>query len=142
MKLFERSEKSLRMPLAQETLGNDAAREEETDAEPVGPLNGLWRSEGGSLYVCDGTRLVCVYVHAAFCQGWLNKVAVQDIQMAGSTGVGRQAFRHLLTGALHGWEPIELELSKGILTKYFPPHIPRGELLYGYVERYSWVRHQ
>ena len=141
MNLFELCEKSLRMPPGKETWGNGAAWDEDTNVEPVGPMNGLWRSEGGSLYVCDGTRLVCVCVHAASCQGWLNKVAVKDIHMAGSTGVGRQAFRHPLTGALRGWEPIELELAGRILTKYFPAHVPRGTLMYGYTERYSWVRY-
>ena len=102
-------------------------------------IHGIWRSQGGSLYVSEGTGLVCVSVHSILFQGWLNKIAIKDIQMAGTKGVAKQAFRNPLTGQLGGWESIELEFSEKVLTKYFPAHISSGKLRYGYVENYSLV---
>ena len=42
-------------------------------------LKGIWHSEGGSLYICDGQTLICISVHSAEFRGWVGKVAVRSI---------------------------------------------------------------
>lgn len=101
---------------------------------------GLWRSPGGSLYVCDGVRFVCVCVHAAQWRGWLNKTAVRLLPSEGSDRRALQAFRDSITGELIGWELIRLAVTRDTVTKHFPAHLPRETLAYGYVERYERVR--
>jgi len=102
-------------------------------------FGGVWRSPGGSIYLYDGGAFVCVAVHSAACRGWLNKIAVRDLQKAGAEWVAWQAFRNNISGVLSDWIQIRLQVDRDMITKYFPPHLPRGILPYGHVERYLRV---
>lgn len=102
-------------------------------------LGGLWRSEGGSLYVCDYQTLTCISVHSAEFRGWIGKVAVRDIHRADGFWRGWQAFRNKQTGALIVWQPITLSVSDNRITKYFPESMSAGILVYGRVEHYYRV---
>lgn len=98
---------------------------------------GLWVSEGGSLYLFDGSRFVCVEVHSGEYRGWVGKTAVDDVhRISDSFWSGVQAFRCKATGTLTNWVPITLTFEKNLVTKYFPGNIPRSLMVYGPVERY------
>ncbi len=100
---------------------------------------GVWRSEGGSLYLYDGSRFICIAVHhAKFC-GWVGRCAVKDVRTAGPVYSGLQAFRCGSTGALLTWAPITISLENDVVTKFFPAHSPSHLLVYGRVERYFRV---
>jgi hypothetical protein len=100
---------------------------------------GVWRSEGGSLYLYDGGRFVCIAVHHARFYGWVDRCAVKDVRTVGSVYSGLQAFRCGSTGALLTWAPITISLENDIVTKFFPAHIPSHLLVYGHIERYFRV---
>jgi len=100
---------------------------------------GIWRSEGGSLYLYDGNRFICIAVHhTKFC-GWVGRCAVKGVRTVGSVYRGLQAFRCGSTGALLTWAPITISLEHDVVTKFFPAHIPSHLLVYGHVERYFRV---
>lgn len=104
-------------------------------------LFGIWKSEGGSLYIFDGSRFICIAVHhSKFC-GWVGRCAVKNIHSAGSAYSGLQAFRCGGTGELDSWAPITMSLENDVVTKFFPDHIPSHRLVYGRVERYLRVPH-
>lgn len=102
-------------------------------------FSGIWKSEGGSSYIFDGSRFICIAVHhSKFC-GWVGRCAVKDIRPAGSAYSGLQAFRCGSTGELHSWAPITISLVNDVVTKFFSDHIPSHRLVYGHVERYFRV---
>ncbi|MCU7805611.1 MAG: hypothetical protein KZQ96_20685 [Candidatus Thiodiazotropha sp. (ex Lucinoma borealis)] len=102
-------------------------------------LEGLWRSEGGSLYICDGQAMVCVSVHSAKFRGWIGKVAVRGIHCTDGIWRGWQAFRSMQTGALTDWQPITLSVADNRIIKYFPESLSAGVLVYGHIEHYYRV---
>jgi len=102
-------------------------------------LFGVWRSEGGSLYLCDGSRFVCIAVHDAKYRGWVGRCAVKDLRTAGFISSALQAFRCGSTGLRLTWVPITISLDCDVATKFFPAHIPSHLLVYGLVERYFRV---
>jgi len=105
-------------------------------------LEGLWRSQGGSLYVCDGQALICLSVHSAEFRGWIGKVAVRDLHCTDGIWRGWQAFRNKLSGALTDWHPVTLDITENRITKYFPGGPSAGILVYGHVEHYYRVNLQ
>ncbi len=102
-------------------------------------LEGLWRSQRGSLYKSDGEQFVCVTVHSIAYIGWINKIAIKDIQKIGSSWIGLQAFRDPGSGTLNCWEEINLDITEHKIIKYFPRSIPANLLLYGHTEYYDRV---
>lgn len=105
-------------------------------------FEGLWHSEGGSLYVCAGQALVCISVHSAAFRGWIGKVAVRDIHRAAGAWRGWQAFRNKQSGVLADWQPVTLSISGDRMTKYFPGSLSARILVYGHVEHYYRVYHR
>lgn len=102
-------------------------------------LEGLWRSQGGSLYKSDGEQFVCVTVYSSAFIGWINKIAIKDIHKIGSSWIGLQAFRNPVSGILDCWEEITLDISEHKIIKYFPRAIPANLLVYGHTEYYDRV---
>jgi hypothetical protein len=105
-------------------------------------LEGLWRSQGGSLYLCDGRSFVCVGVHSAAFRGWIGRVAVRLVRKTAGGWLAEQAFRSGHTGALTDWQPITVVVAEDTITKYFPQSLSSAILLYGHVEHYYRVRLQ
>ncbi len=104
------------------------------------PFSGIWRSQGGSLYVFYGANFVCVAVHSSRYRGWLNQVAVKNVHRSGERWAAWQAFRNRNTGRLLSWECIDVTVQKDLVTKYFPSHLPPELLIYGHVEHYYRIR--
>jgi len=102
-------------------------------------LKGIWHSEGGSLYICDGQTLICISVHSAEFRGWVGKVAVRGIHCTDGIWRGWQAFRNKQAGVLTDWQSITLSVSDNRITKYFPESLSAGILVYGHVEHYYRV---
>jgi hypothetical protein len=100
---------------------------------------GLWVSEGLSLYTFDGACFRCVSPHSFVYRGWAGKVAVKDVRINGTSGSGLQAFRDRATGTLTRWVPVRLDFEPDVVTKRFPSDVPAGELVYGHQERYRRV---
>ncbi len=99
-------------------------------------LNGLWRSQGGSLYYCDGQSFTCISVHSSQFIGWIGKIAVRDLHQSGDDWHGWQAFRDMRTGKLASWQRLRLTVSDDVVTKFFSVSPGSGHLVYGPVETY------
>lgn len=100
-------------------------------------FEGLWRSQGGSVYRYSSGKFICIFVHSKEYKGWLNKSAVSNVRNEGGRWAGQQAFRNAITGKLSCWVEIEMEVEWDKITKYFPANIPAGHrLVYGPVEYY------
>jgi len=99
-------------------------------------FQGLWRSEGDSIYQGTGHSFICMMPCSSEFQGWIGKVAVKEIHREGDTWVGLQAFRNKSTGALCTWVSIELTVRENRVDKYFPTTVPFNECVYGYTETY------
>lgn len=103
-------------------------------------FEGLWRSEGGSIYVSNGEEFICVSVHSSHYIGWVGKCAIKNIHKFGQTWVGLQAFRNAETGILANWVNIELVISEKKVTKYFPKNLSESTLSYGHIEHYYRIK--
>ena len=113
---------------------------EATEPEDLAILpESLWQSPGGSLYKCMNGEFVCVCVHSSRFQGWINKVAIKNIQQVGDACFADQAFRNMATGQLVSWEQITLDISKNKIIKHFPEHLLKSTLVYSRTEVYTRV---
>ncbi len=128
--------------LRQRRVVRDSATDKLTGGQTIefsDEPGGIWRSQGGSLYVIDSAKFICIAVHNEAYSRWLNKVAVADIHRTENGWRARQAFRNPVSGRLINWEEIMLYLEKDRIIKQFPQHLPLSTLTYGYVEHYYRV---
>ena len=101
---------------------------------------GIWVSDRGSRYLCDGKSFVCISVHHAQFIGWVGKTAVKIIQPGGKSPAGLQAIRCMQSGKLSHWVPVLISIRGDIVTKCFLPNVPAEILINGYVEEYRRVQ--
>ncbi len=101
---------------------------------------GVWISDRGSRYLCDGKSFVCISVHHAQFIGWVGKIAVKIMQPVDKDSTGLQAICFMQSGELSHWVPVSISIRGDIVTKCFLPNIPAGILINGCVEQYRRVQ--
>lgn len=101
---------------------------------------GVWISERGSRYLCDGQEFVCISVHGPRFVGWIGKTAVKILQPTGTDWSGLQAIRSMRSGVLSHWVPVSLSIDVDIVTKKFPANVRSDLLVNGYIEYYRRIQ--
>ena len=103
-------------------------------------FSGIWESERGSRYLCDGRSFVCISIHSVEYIGWVGRIAVKIHYQTGAAWSGLQAIRDKCSGELSHWIPVTLIIDGQRVSKQFPANIGSEILVNGHHETYRRVQ--
>ena len=103
-------------------------------------FSGIWESERGSRYLCDGQSFVCISIHSVEYIGWIGKIAVKIQYQTGAAWSGIQAIRDKRSGELSHWIPVTLNIDGQRVSKQFPANVGSEILVNGHHETYRRVQ--
>jgi hypothetical protein len=103
-------------------------------------FSGIWESERGSRYLCDGRSFVCISIHSVEYIGWIGRIAVKVQYQTGAAWSGQQAIRDRRSGELSHWIPVVLNIDRHRVSKQFPAEVGSEILVNGHHETYRRVQ--